>query len=1241
MNALIQQLVMVPGLSEAFLTVQAVKAAGRGAEDSASSSSNNNLEDDQLYSFQQLLLPLVMSNAASIDPSAFISRFSFFGEPVNPQQQMDSQEFLSVFFEHLSGSLSRTTRPLLLQDFFAGRLSNRIYSLSCPHRHSREEPFFILSLPIQHHRDIRGSLSEFVKGELLEGANAYWCNDCGGKVDAERRSLIAALPPVLILHLKRFEFDFDTMRKKKLNDECSFPRVLNMQPYADTQAGAASPEAAAQGSSAPAADRDDNGGSKEVAAGTEAGDREAGAEAADETASSASSLPSEAQQDADFYYDLVGVVIHSGHADGGHYWSLVKNQFVSAGSQASGSAWLQFNDQRISPFCIDDLAEEAFGGMEQLTVETSSGGKEGKVTEEIRVEKQRSAYMLFYAKRTRPPVVERAAQQEEKDGLQGLQRPSPLSSQAVFPSSLPLSSLPLYLHEMYASLTLANLQLLREQLSFDPPYAVFMLRCFLHAYDKMQRNDGYPARGLPNPASHSLRLCQSVSLFLLNVSTRAKNSKRLEQFTALLQQMLWLHAPACFWLLDRLSKSEAALSQALLDSSSTSRRSVCAVLDVAMTRLVGMELDPDYVEKWTPTPIPDKDKERQAAEADGEMPLAAPSASASPAVPSSLTASPSASAPSSASSSPAGTPVNSPPPIPPRTIVASSAPSSHSSTPPATPPLPPRALPTVNASLAPDGMFKVKSAVSLSSPLTVLNGIGAPSAKALTAAGISSIQLLAQVRERKDFNVVLANCKLSSKQMADAVAKAKAACAFIRQIGGDEQVKPPPPAPPAPLDTVELKQNGVTPPRRSRDFVGCNEPYSVLPRFVTACLALLQSVVAAGNADSAASMETVELLTRLAKKSPACARLLIDKGALDVLIALYLGRPAAAGEGKETSQASSGSRTATEVQTATGSRRNSFSSVSNQTLDGIVSVPPLPPLPELASSSSSSSAQLPSPMQLSPAVSSARPSEKSYLLEYDQSPILILLALLVRYCRLQHWGEALPATFVPSTSPPPLLSPHTHSLLVSPLFLSRLATHPTIKSNVVQTDLACHLCWFDLSASRVLLQAILLSLQQNDASKVWPALCQLQGLLTLGDDELLLSQRILLALPPFLLILSGNQAYYKLTDLCLRFLLSLLPSQPLLLPVLHSQLEQLDWVQAWLQLTKKPPTRSQPIFCDDGRVVQLWRDLDDRQEGSKDDAWQYKGMGDLSKLWKQLLDDAKKKRDKDRERERERKDSTA
>ena len=42
------------------------------------------------------------------------------------------------------------------------------------------------------------------------------------------------LPPVLTLQLKRFDLNYETMQRVKLNDYVEFPIVLNMNPYIDS-----------------------------------------------------------------------------------------------------------------------------------------------------------------------------------------------------------------------------------------------------------------------------------------------------------------------------------------------------------------------------------------------------------------------------------------------------------------------------------------------------------------------------------------------------------------------------------------------------------------------------------------------------------------------------------------------------------------------------------------------------------------------------------------------------------------------------------------------------------------------------------------------------------------------------------------------------------------------------------------------------------------------------------------------
>ena len=49
-------------------------------------------------------------------------------------------------------------------------------------RYSREEPFTALNVDVRHHDNLYESLDAFVKGDLLEGANAYHCDKCDKKV---------------------------------------------------------------------------------------------------------------------------------------------------------------------------------------------------------------------------------------------------------------------------------------------------------------------------------------------------------------------------------------------------------------------------------------------------------------------------------------------------------------------------------------------------------------------------------------------------------------------------------------------------------------------------------------------------------------------------------------------------------------------------------------------------------------------------------------------------------------------------------------------------------------------------------------------------------------------------------------------------------------------------------------------------------------------------------------------------
>jgi hypothetical protein len=86
--------------------------------------------------------------------------------------------------------------------------------------------------------NLQEALSYYVQGEQVE----WKCEQCGKVVEAALKRLsLKKLPNTLIIHLKRFDFDYATMLRAKLSNLFEFPMDLDMEPY--TTEGIAKAEA--------------------------------------------------------------------------------------------------------------------------------------------------------------------------------------------------------------------------------------------------------------------------------------------------------------------------------------------------------------------------------------------------------------------------------------------------------------------------------------------------------------------------------------------------------------------------------------------------------------------------------------------------------------------------------------------------------------------------------------------------------------------------------------------------------------------------------------------------------------------------------------------------------------------------------------------------------------------------------------------------------------------------------------
>ena len=125
------------------------------------------------------------------------------GERVNLREQHDAFEFFNCLVDNLDEGLKTFSYSPVLSEVLGGAFADQKICKGCPHRsaetehhiymhsytcwfcryrYSREESFTALNIDIRNQQHLFESLDAFVKGDLLEGANAYHCEKCDKKV---------------------------------------------------------------------------------------------------------------------------------------------------------------------------------------------------------------------------------------------------------------------------------------------------------------------------------------------------------------------------------------------------------------------------------------------------------------------------------------------------------------------------------------------------------------------------------------------------------------------------------------------------------------------------------------------------------------------------------------------------------------------------------------------------------------------------------------------------------------------------------------------------------------------------------------------------------------------------------------------------------------------------------------------------------------------------------------------------
>lgn len=179
-------------------------------------------------SLQYLFSLLQYSERRYVDPLKFVISLG-----LQTDEQQDAQEFSKLFIALLQDSASSRNGHLshVIQNQFGGCYKYQTKCNLCGSISETRSKFYELDLNIKGHNKLKECLKEFLKEEILDGDNKYFCSNCQLKQNATRCIILEKLPPVLNIQLLRFVFDRQTGTKKKLNTTINFPNVIDMNEY--------------------------------------------------------------------------------------------------------------------------------------------------------------------------------------------------------------------------------------------------------------------------------------------------------------------------------------------------------------------------------------------------------------------------------------------------------------------------------------------------------------------------------------------------------------------------------------------------------------------------------------------------------------------------------------------------------------------------------------------------------------------------------------------------------------------------------------------------------------------------------------------------------------------------------------------------------------------------------------------------------------------------------------------------
>ena len=221
LNSIIQQLYMIPMFRETILKIE------------------NPSKTNILYELQLLFSALKIYEFGYYDPRSFVV-----ANKLNFYEQMDADEFYGSLIDKIENDIrdiylgkkekkenDNYKYKNIFNYFFGIKVLDELKFVDCNHKRYNEFFYNSIQLEIKGFNNIYDSLKNYVKTEIMDGDNKINCEKCKVKRTCHKHLIFKSLPNILVIILKRFEFDYNAMVKYKLNKYFEFPFNLDMKEF--------------------------------------------------------------------------------------------------------------------------------------------------------------------------------------------------------------------------------------------------------------------------------------------------------------------------------------------------------------------------------------------------------------------------------------------------------------------------------------------------------------------------------------------------------------------------------------------------------------------------------------------------------------------------------------------------------------------------------------------------------------------------------------------------------------------------------------------------------------------------------------------------------------------------------------------------------------------------------------------------------------------------------------------------